>query len=283
MLNPIALAADGMGDYLSNTYHHYFGDRQSEFASYLGGAARLVLERLGNSNALYHDVHHTMMVTMCGQQIIRGRLLTDALTPDDWLHFTLALLVHDIGYVRGICKQDTETEFVINEDGELVSPPRGASDAFFTPYHIDRGKIYARERFAKSKFVDEERIANLIEMTRFPIPQTAMHQSTDSEGALLRAADLIGQMGDPFYHRKSNGLYSEFVETGTAVKLGYSCPADLTDKYPEFFWSQVEPFIGPALEYLRLTTEGKAWIANLYANVFQVEHETHHIGPFPGK
>ena len=89
-------------------------------------------------------------------------------------------------------------------------------------------------------------------------------------------------MGDPFYHRKSNGLYAEFEECGTAEKLGYRTPADLTDKYPEFFWNGVVPYIGPAMDYLRLTTEGKMWIANLHANVFQVEHGTHHIGPFPG-
>ena len=99
---------------------------------------------------------------------------------------------------------------------------------------------------------------------------------------MVRAADLIGQMGDPFYHRNSNGLYAEFIESGVAAKMNYETPADLTDKYPEFFWTCVEPYIGPALEYLRLTTEGKKWIANLYSNLFQVEHETHHIGPFPG-
>ncbi len=282
MLNPIALIADGLGENLTRTYHQYFGDRRPEFASYLGGAARLVLERIGNSNALYHDVHHTVMVTLCGQQIIRGRLLSEALKPEDWLHFMVALLVHDVGYIRGICKQDTATEFIISEDGEMITPPKGASDAFLTHYHVERGKIYVLERFAASEFIDEQRIAAMLEMTRFPIPEGAEYQDTENEGALLRAADLIGQMGDPFYHRKSNGLFAEFLECGTAEKMGYKSPADLTDRYPDFFWGCVEPYIGPAVDYLRLTTEGKKWIANLYANVFQVEHGTHHIGPFPG-
>ena len=282
MKNRVNLVADALGEHLAQTYLQYFGDRQPEYASYLGGAARLVLERIGNSNALYHDVDHTMMVVVCGQQVIRGRLLSEALTPDDWLHFMVALLVHDIGYVRGICSADTDREFVINDAGDMIAPKRGASDACLTEYHIDRGKIYARERFAGSKYIDEERIVGMIEFTRFPIPQTPVYQDTEGEGALVRAADLIGQMGDPFYHRKSNGLFCEFVETGTAERLGYRTPADLTDKYPEFFWSCVEPYIGPALDYLRLTTEGKKWIANLYANVFQAEHGTHHIGPFPG-
>ena len=246
------------------------------------GAAHLVLERIGNSNAAYHDVNHTVMVTLCGQQIIKGRLLSHALKPEDWLHYTMALLVHDIGYIRGICTQDTHTEFVTNEKGDMITPPRGASDAFLTPYHVDRGKIYVKERFGKSEYIDEQRIAEMIEMTRFPIPDTNIHHQTETEGAMVRAADLIGQMGDPFYHRNSNGLFSEFLETGVAKKMNYETPADLTDKYPEFFWKCVEPYIEPALDYLRLTTDGKKWIANLYSNVFQVEHETHHIGPFPG-
>ncbi len=282
MLSPVALVANELGAHLAKTYRHFFGEMRPEYAGFLESGAALVIERIGNSNALYHDMEHTVMVTLCGEQIMRGRLLSEAVLPKDWLHFMTALLIHDIGYVRGICAQDTQEQFVINEAGDMIKPPRGASDAFLTPYHVDRGKIFARERFGSSPFIDEERIADMIEMTRFPIQQEPKYQDTESEGALVRAADLIGQMGDPFYHRKSNGLFAEFMECGTADAMSYRTPADLTDKYPEFFWNSVEPFIGPAVEYLRLTTEGKRWIANLHSNLFQVEHQTHHIGPFPG-
>ncbi|MDX1711750.1 MAG: metal-dependent phosphohydrolase [Rhodovibrionaceae bacterium] len=283
MLNPTSIIAGHLGDYLAELYLQYFSNRRPEYASYVGGAARLVLERLGNSNALYHDVEHTMMVTLVGQQIIRGRLLSEALTPEDWLHYTCALLVHDIGYVRGACKDDGATDVVIDENGGRLTPPRGASDAFLAPYHVERGKIYARERFKESSYIDEERIAHSIELTRFPVPNENDYQDCESEAALVRAADLIGQLADPFYHRKVNALYYEFTETGVADDLGYSSPADLLDKYPEFFWSCVQPYIEPALRYLELTSEGKQWIANLYNNVFQVERRTGRIGPFPGE
>ena len=249
----------------------------------MGGAARLVLERIGNSNALYHNVEHTMMVTLVGQQIIRGRLLSQALKPEDWLHYICALLVHDIGYVRGACAGDGPDDIVASEDGERITPPRGASDAYLAPYHIERGKIYARERFQASEYIDEERIAHSIELTRFPVPDREDYLDCESEAALVRAADLIGQLADPFYHRKVNALFYEFAETGVNEQLGYHTPADLLDKYPEFFWSSVEPYIGPALRYLELTTEGKQWIANLYNNIFQVERRTNVVGPFLGK
>lgn len=282
MLDPISILAERFGDYLAREYMHFFAYRNPEYATYLGGAARLVLERIGNSDALYHNIEHTIMVTQVGQQIIRGRLLSEALTPEDWLHYTCALLVHDIGYVRGVCKGDSPTTMVINEAGDTVTPPRGASDAFLTPWHVDRGKIYTRERFALSPYVDAERIAVALEMTRFPVPDDEAHASITSEGALVRAADLIGQMADPFYHRKINALYLEFVETGVAAELGYDSAADLIDKYPEFFWNQVQPIIGPALNYLELTAEGKQWIAALNSNVFQIEHSRRFTGPFPG-
>ena len=282
MLNPTSIMANQLGDYLSSLYLQYFAHRRPEYATYLGGAARLVLERIGNSDALYHNLEHTMMVTLVGQQIIRGRLLSQSLVPEDWLHFTCALLVHDIGMVRGVCIGDGEGSVIIDETGKRMTPPRGASDACLAPYHIERGKVYARERFGSSPFIDEERIFRAIEMTRFPVPDNPDYAETESEAALVRAADLIGQLADPYYNRKINALYWEFVETGMAATLGCNSPADLADKYPAFFRTSVEPYIQPALRYLELTTEGKQWIANLDSNLYQVEHRRCQIGPFPG-
>ena len=74
----------------------------------------------------------------------------------------------------------------------------------------------------------------------------------------------------------------EFVEIGVAKKLGYESPMDVFERYPEFFWSRVEPYIGPAIGYLELTVEGKQWVAQLYNNIFQVEHRTGSMGPFSG-
>ncbi len=282
MFNPTAVTADAFGDHLAETYLVYFAGRAPEHAAYIKGAARLVLERLGNSDALYHNAEHTMMVTLVGQQILRGRLLTEALGPEDWLHFILALLVHDIGYSRGACPGDKATEFVIDLDGNTVTPPRGASDAYLTPYHVDRGILYIRQRFGPTQTIDEERIVRAVDYTRFPVPDDPYYHDTNGEPALLRAADLIGQMADPFYHRKITALYYEFQETGTAAKLGYTNPMDLMEKYPDFFWSQVQPLIQPALEVLELTMEGKQWVAQLYNQVHQVERSTAVLGPFPG-
>jgi hypothetical protein len=282
MFNPTSVVASSFGDYLADLYSQYFYGRKQSYAAFLGGAARLLLERLGNSDALYHNAEHTMMVTLVGQQILRGRLFLQALQPEDWIHYTVALLVHDIGYVRGACSGDRGGEVVINAKGETITPPRGASDAFLAPYHIERGIIYARERFGDSELVDEERIARAITFTRFPVPKDPEFAATDTEPALVRAADLIGQMGDPFYHRKVNSLYYEFVETGMADELGFRSPMDLVEQYPEFFWKNVHPYIGTALRYLEQTIEGKQWVAQLHNHIFQAERQNNALGPFPG-
>jgi hypothetical protein len=63
----------------------------------------------------------------------------------------------------------------------MVTPPRGASDAFLTPYHVERGKIVVRHRFAPVPLIDEDRIAAGIELTRFPVPDDDDHAATDTE------------------------------------------------------------------------------------------------------
>jgi hypothetical protein len=99
---------------------------------------------------------------------------------------------------------------------------------------------------------------------------------------LVRAADLIGQLADPFYHRKINALFAEFVEIGMDENLGVKTPADLIAIFPEFFKTQVEPYIQTALGYLELTTEGKQWISNLYSNLYHAKERPNCLGPFMG-
>jgi hypothetical protein len=68
-------------------------------------------------------------------------------------------------------------------------------------------------------------------------------------------------------------LFYEFEETGVSKALGYRHPGDLRHNYSKFYWNGVYPYIKDALRYLELTLEGKQIMANLYANVFVVEHE----------
>jgi hypothetical protein len=151
------------------------------------------------------------------------------------------------------------------------------------PYHVDRSKLFVIERFDAMDYLDADRIARAIEYTRFPYVTTTSNADTDDlneeEGLLLRAADLIGQLGDPHYIRKANALYHEFEEAGLNRQLGYSSPVDLVNLYPQFYWNCVSPHVQTAIRYLNVTSSGRQWIANLYSNVFRAEREISLSGP----
>jgi hypothetical protein len=70
-----------------------------------------------------------------------------------------------------------------------------AWDAALMPYHVDRSKLFVMDRIAKSKLLDAGRITSAIECTRFP-PAHGPNDKNNEEGSLVRAADLIGQLGD---------------------------------------------------------------------------------------
>lgn len=279
MLDPTKLLANALGEHLALTYQRTFGSREPRYAELIEQAARLTIERLVGSDALYHDAYHTMLVTLVAQDILRGRFISRGGTPEDWLHLVLAALYHDIGYIRGVCQGDEDGRYVADAAGNTVTLPRGSSDAALTPQHVERSKIAVRERFGRHEFVDAERVARAIELTRFPVPEDGEHRDTGTEAGLLRAADLIGQLGDPLYPRKLNALFQEFAEVGINERLGYANPADLGDHYPAFFWAKVEPVLGDAIGYLNLTVEGRRWVANLYAHVFAAEHDRRSMGP----
>ena len=282
MLNATALLSEALGQRLSSVFLRTFGGSMPHIAAFLDEAARLVIERIATSDALYHDAEHTALVTLVAQDIVRGWRLQRTISPEDWLHFIMAALCHDVGYLRGVCQGDNGQQQVIDTAGNTVSLPRGASDAYLAPYHVSRSQIVVLERFASHHLIDAKRIARFIELTRFPVPDDGDHAETDTEAGLLRAADLIGQLGDPLYPRKLSALFYEFAEIGVNQKLGYTSPADVAEQYPTFFWGKVEPYIGEAIRHLELTMEGRQWVAQLYSNVFSLEHRRQHMGPHLG-
>ncbi len=278
MITVPELAAEALGAYLGDHLSRRFASTNADLTELIPSIARLSLECIGNSDALYHNVEHTMLVTLVGYEIMKGRSLLTPTYPSDYAHLLVACLLHDIGYVRGILKGDGADGYVIDAKGNKAKLPRGSSDAALLPYHVDRSKLFAMDRIAKIELLDAERIANAIEFTRFPSTQGA-DETDNEEGLLVRAADLIGQLGDPHYLRKANALYYEFEEVGMNRQLGYTSPADLTDLYPQFYWNSVSSHIQVAIRYLNVTSSGRQWIANLYSNVFRAERDLSLCGP----
>jgi hypothetical protein len=278
MLPTTDLPAEALGEFLAAEMNRRCGASHPRLTELVPFAAQLALECIANSDALYHNVEHTMLVTLAGHDIFVGRALLSQSTPSDYAHLIIACLMHDIGYVRGILKGDGVDGYVVDGHGRKVTLPRGSSDAALMPYHVERSKLFVLDRMHE---LDAERIARSIELTRFPATSGDPPNDLDEEGLLVRAADLIGQLGDPHYLRKANALFCEFEEIGMNKKLGYESPADIIDKYPQFYWNMVSPHIQVAIRYLNVTARGRQWIANLYSNVFRAEREVRLSGPQP--
>ena len=113
MITVPELAADALGTFLASYMQRRYGRAETRLVELVPSIARIALECIGNSDALYHNVEHTMLVTLAGHDILRGRALHAHMPPEDYAHLIIACVTHDIGYVRGIFVQD-------DEDGVLV-------------------------------------------------------------------------------------------------------------------------------------------------------------------
>lgn len=275
MLNATELLINAFVNRLIEGYRHTYGGFKYDYAEIIAWVASMALENIANSDALYHNVEHTILVTLVGQEILRGKHIREGgVLCEHWLHFHIALLCHDIGYVKGVCRQDrTDLGLYATGIGDMkLTLPPGATDASLMPYHVDRGKMFIDERFGGHKLIDAELVKRNIELTRFPVPVDEDYQDTLNYPGLVRAADLIGQLSDPRYLQKIAALFYEFEETGQNLVLGYQNPGELRNGYPKFYWNVVYRYVKDAIGYLELTQQGKQVVANLSANVFRVEH-----------
>lgn len=280
MFNPYRTVIDAFVGHCVQRYQDAFPNRNLGHEEFLEQSARTALETLLNCDCPYHDANHTILVTDVGQTILRGRLISQGdVSPHEWVHAVVAMLFHDIGYLRGLLKDDREGSYIADEAGTRVTPPQGATDAYMMPYHVTRGRLFVHERFASDPLIDVDTVAGYIEMTRFPVPEDKLYQPTDTFAGLVRASDLIGQMGDPLYIQKLARLYVEFCETGEADRLGYKNAGELRAEFPDFFYKHVYPYITEGLRFLRKTQEGQQWTANLFHHLHNEQESEPGWGP----
>ena len=121
MFNPTQIVIQAFVEQLRGKYGQIYGILEPAYPDIISFVGRLALENIANSDAAYHDMNHTIMVTLVGQEILLGKHTSEGgVRPRDWLHFMISLLCHDIGYVRGVCRGDRNGHYVCNENGDLV-------------------------------------------------------------------------------------------------------------------------------------------------------------------
>lgn len=257
--------------YLQETYQAVFGQAKPHHVDFLGTVAPRVLDTIAQSDALYHDLEHTILVTSVGQEILRAKKMCEgngSVTPEDWLHLVVALLCHDVGYCKGACEQD-DCELGRHTTGVgngYVVLPLGATDASLSNYHVDRGKQYVKEQFQDEHLIDMTTVQQIVDLTRFPVRQGSL---PDPQGlaSLGRSADLIGQFSDRNYLQKLPALFYEFEQNGTNKTLGYRHLIDVRSGLPEFYRNCVHGYVEDAIAYLNHTPAGQKIVTELQTNV----------------
>ena len=74
------LVAQALGAFLTRKPRSRFGSSHAGLTELLPFAARVTLECIGNSDALYHNIEHSMLVTLAGHDILTG---TSAVAAND--------------------------------------------------------------------------------------------------------------------------------------------------------------------------------------------------------
>lgn len=251
-----------------------FGASEPQRLQALLDAAEVALACIARTDAPYHNREHTLLVCLVGQQILEGKqALGDPVSASDWVHYIISLLFHDIGYVKDALPGDIKGSMAADGLGGWRQLPSGATDAFLTPIHVDRGVALVRQLFAKHPLIDAEVLGANIEHTRFPVSQQllALGRSRFSWPDLVQAADLIGQLADPAYLQKLPALNAEFVECGVAHGDGQSGHADLVHLFPEFYRKVAKPLMEVGFEVLDGTTASRVWGDSLRATLAQCE------------
>jgi len=182
----------------------------------------------------YHDIQHTMEVTLAMARLIdgyeRGRIGQESIDEKLFRLGVVTALFHDCGYI------------LRNDDNSV------RSGAEYTLIHVSRGAKFLKEYLPGLGMGDMADIAaNLIHFTGYERPVASIEVPGliyRLLGNLLGSADIIGQMSDRCYLEKCRDrLYPEFLAGGLTQKRGpegedqvvFASGEDLVMKTPAFY------------------------------------------------
>jgi hypothetical protein len=183
----------------------------------------------------YHDLEHTLQTTLCLIVLLVNRHFTGVeprLTPEDFNTALIAILLHDMGYLKEAGDDD-------------------GTGAKYTHVHEQRSCRHARAYLTRREWPEDaiRSVENLIRCTGPRADLAAIEFPSETEKMLGQAvctADFIGQISDPHYPEKLRPLYQEFTESYAHQQLPperwpYHCYEDLLRKTPDFYDKFVVP------------------------------------------
>lgn len=185
-------------------------------------------------DTLYHDVRHTLDMTLAMARLIDGHdrscAAAEQLGARRAMLGVIVALLHDSGYIKR------------NSENHVLN------GAVFTKVHVSRSADFLLRYLPQRGFgAEAETAAQLVHFTgyEFDVDDIRIAQGKDRLlGYMVGTADLLGQMSDRMYLEKCREfLYEEFVwgqiarETLADGKeiVRYASPEDLILKTPGFY------------------------------------------------
>ncbi len=179
-------------------------------------------------NLAYHDLNHTMLVTLAMARLMHGAVVAGhQLTEGDFNLGLISALMHDTGYIQRC--DDLE-----------------GTGAKYTLVHIDRSIDFVEEYYRNNpRFGDQQQFfRDILLCTGFSTKIGEIHFSDERVallGKMMGTADLLGQIADRCYLEKLPHLYDEFVEGGITE---FVSPLDLLEKTKVFHLMTLKRFAG---------------------------------------
>ena len=159
MITVPELAANALDTFIASHMKHRFGSIQAGLIERTSSAARVALECIGNSDALYHNVEHTMLVTLVGYDIMNGPALLKHTSAGDYARVIVACLLHDIGYVRGILKGDEPGGYMVDANGGKANLRAARPMPPCCLITLIARKLYVLDRLAGNDLFDADNCA----------------------------------------------------------------------------------------------------------------------------
>ncbi len=272
MFRPADIVIEMLLRRLSESYAELFPLAPVEYKVALLRACRIGASHAARTDALYHNLDHTVQVVCVGVEMLKGKMLRDGdLDAHEAMHFIAALLLFAIGFNRRLLPDDRVDRVVIHPDGTSIELPDGVTDAFLRPYAPERGMMFVRAHFAESPILDANMLADYIDYTRFPPCPERQPDLTGFRG-LVRAARLIGMVSDPYFMKKLKPLTQEFQESGMLGQLGVADVVEFRANYVQLFWKTLNPLICEGMELLEFTNDGRDRLASMRLHLLREEH-----------
>jgi hypothetical protein len=153
------------------------------------------------SNTTYHNLEHTIMVTLATVRLIHGSVHDGfRFKADNVLLGLLAALFHDSGLIQ-------------------TTQDKQGTGAKYTIGHEKRSVDFMRKNLGKNDFTRQQMddCAQLIKCTNLKIKLADISfrsKEVENLGKIVGSADLLAQMGDRLYLEKLILLFKEFEEAG---------------------------------------------------------------------